>query len=258
MNGNTKMFLSIRTLAFALLCAVVSPGSQAGLLRQEDLVSKNLVVFSTGAGQVALDGKSNDKVGPFAEALVPLISMADLSLGQILSKLDDGINEKSEGFQRIAVAGNWLNEFSFHANTGRWKKRVALVVGNAHYKDRILFSPLADAKAIGAALLASGFEVKVIVDANRMQMAAAVQELSESAGFDGLALVYFSGLGAKINGIDFIAPVDVYFDSYKASQSKDRFVEGNLSVNFLIDALRKARVSLLFIDACRDNPFAGK
>jgi Caspase domain len=252
-----KMLLTVRALIIALFCAVFPHASQAGIFR-EDLSSKNLVVFSTVAGKVALDGKSNDTNGPFTSALVPLITKADLPFGQFLSKLDNTLYEKSEGLQRIWVAGNWLGEFSLHSNSGFQSKRVALVIGNAQYKDRLLHSPEKDAKAISTALSTAGFEVTMLLNASRVQINDAIRVLSENVGSDGLALVYFSGFGFNISSVDYIAPVDFSTDDSRTRDFKDRIVEGALSVSFLVESLKKNRVSLLFIDVCRENPFSAR
>ena len=254
MNFKRQLSMVFRALGFALLCASTSTSGHAGL--RTVLTSGQLVVFSTASGQVALDGGPTDTLSPFAGALVPLLSKPGLSFGQMLSSLDLGLDEKSKGTQRIDLSGNWLGEFTLLSNSADSKlKRVALVMGNASYKGPPLNSPVADAQAIGTALLAAGFDVKVVLNATRQQMVTSLHNLSESAGPDGLALVYFSGFGARVNGIDFLVPIDANLVGTAGALARGEFMDRALSAASVVHAVRRSGLSIFFIDACRDNPF---
>src|SRR5512133_2890088 len=57
--------------------------------------------------------------------------------------------------------------------------RPALVIGSGGYKDAPLKNPPSDARAMAQALVACGFKVSLVVDANRAEMFRAVREFGE-------------------------------------------------------------------------------
>lgn len=129
--------------------------------------------------------------------------------------------------------------------------RFALIIGNDSYADvGRLTNARNDAQLMQQALTAQGFEVRVLTDATRDQMLAAVEDLARRApGLDAAAF-YFAGHGLQKDGENYLVPVDARLRSELAIPSE------TLAVDTVLRAMEAARVSLVFLDACRNNPLA--
>ena len=89
--------------------------------------------------------------------------------------------------------------------------RVALVIGNSAYKRSPLAGPLNDINAVAGSLRAVGFRVRVLANASKSEILEAWKEVQTVATYGGVALLYYSGHGARSNGDDLIVPVDATF-----------------------------------------------
>jgi formylglycine-generating enzyme required for sulfatase activity len=133
--------------------------------------------------------------------------------------------------------------------------RVALVIGNGAYAKGRLKNPPNDARAMAGALREAGFAVQEAIDADKVRMQRAIRDfgkrLKESGG---VGLFYYAGHGVQVGGRNFLIPLGAETE-----------VEGEADVDiFCIDAenvLRQmeeagARINIVILDACRDNPFS--
>lgn len=128
--------------------------------------------------------------------------------------------------------------------------RTALVIGNSNYSRwGRLKNAVNDAQLISGALRGAGFKVETVLDANREQMLRAVGNLAQRVR-GGTVLVYYSGHGIQAGDFNYLIPVDA-----DIHHQDDIAIE---AVNFgdVMAALRRspARVQLVVLDACRDNP----
>ncbi len=132
------------------------------------------------------------------------------------------------------------------------EQRVALVIGNAAYKESPLRNPVNDATDIAAALKALGFNVILRTNASRRQMVEAVRDFGNQIRRGGVGFFYYAGHGIQSRGKNFLIPVgaqldgeaDLEFESMDANMVQAQMDEaGN-------------RVNIVVLDACRDNPFA--
>ncbi|HEY6255716.1 MAG TPA: caspase family protein [Xanthobacteraceae bacterium] len=131
------------------------------------------------------------------------------------------------------------------------ERRVALVVGAASYLHATaLAHTLDDARDIAAALKRLGFEVDLVLNPNRADLEAAVRRLGEKSRGADAALFYYAGHAIQSQGVNWVLPIsaDIQNDRVLRFEALD------------LDAVREqveglARVSLLFIDACREDPF---
>jgi uncharacterized caspase-like protein len=136
-------------------------------------------------------------------------------------------------------------------------RRVALIVGNAAYEaEKPLKNPINDATAIANVLRNDlGFtDVKVLTNVRRRELIDAVAKFGDAARGADAAVFYFSGHGQQQNKANFLLPVDARIE--RAEHVK---AEG-LDADDVLAALEAAapRVSLMVLDACRDNPFAAR
>jgi uncharacterized caspase-like protein len=130
--------------------------------------------------------------------------------------------------------------------------RVALVIGNAAYAVGPLLNPTRDAQAMTALLRDIGFQVVEARDASRSQMQDAIARTQRLLkGQQGVGLMYYAGHGLQLDWRNYMLPVDV-----QLAQAAD-VPRQAIDVQAVLDAFRTAgnRMSIVVLDACRDNPF---
>jgi len=131
--------------------------------------------------------------------------------------------------------------------------RYALVVGNSSYASSPLANPVNDARDVGAALEAVGFDSLVRTDLNLAGMEGAVEEFLSRLNPGSTALIYYAGHGVQVQGENYLIPIGETINSESAVRSK------SLGLSDLLDRVSQKGVStlLVFLDSCRDNPFPG-
>ena len=131
--------------------------------------------------------------------------------------------------------------------------RRALVIGNDSYKYADpLKNAREDAKAIASELRGFGYEVTLHLDQTQKGMQAALRNFRDKVNAGDEVLFFFSGHAVEIDGKNFLTPVDAIGNN--ASQLADDSIDLKSSV---LDPLtmKKVKLTLALIDACRDNPF---
>ena len=81
------------------------------------------------------------------------------------------------------------------------ESRIALVIGNSDYSSGPLPNPANDAKLVGDALTALGFDVIARRNADQVTMKRAIQEFGsrlEKAGPAAVGLFYYAGHGMQL------------------------------------------------------------
>jgi hypothetical protein len=133
----------------------------------------------------------------------------------------------------------------------RAEHRVALVIGNSAYLHAgKLANPRNDAKAVADALQELGFDVFQGTDLTLAGFSRILTQFASAIQTADVALVFYAGHGAQIDGVNYLIPVDARLDG--AGDIADRTV----SLQKLQEVMeRRPRTNLLFFDACRDNPF---
>ncbi len=132
------------------------------------------------------------------------------------------------------------------------EQRLALVIGNSAYPTAKLLNPGNDAKAIAAKLGALGFEVIVKTDVNQREMTRAISQFGQRLQNGGVALFYYAGHGLQVRGRNFLVPVDAEIVSEASVRSEA------VDLDQLLEQLAPARLSMVILDACRNNPYEGK
>jgi uncharacterized caspase-like protein len=129
------------------------------------------------------------------------------------------------------------------------EKRVALVIGNANYSFvKPLANPGNDARAVGEALTRLGFTVYLDTDVGLALMNATIAAFGQDAADATIALFFYAGHGVQWNGENYLIPVD------STVQSADLLPYLASSLGFVERSIEKARVRLIFLDACRNLP----
>ena len=156
---------------------------------------------------------------------------------------------------------SWLRSFLAalltigFASTALAEKRVALIVANADYKGAALQNPTFDADLVATSLQNIGFVVKVVKNADLGTFDAAVTGFADDAQGAEVALFYFAGHGFTVN--EGIRPVSMLMStSADVTSDSDRVLRsGGIALDEIVGSLvGKARATLVFVDACRNDP----
>ena len=133
---------------------------------------------------------------------------------------------------------------------------LALVIGEDAYANVArLNTAVGDAHAVSDQLEAMGFVVRRGANLDRDAMSRALAAFDASLQPGDRALFFFSGHGFEISGANYLLPIDV---PAVAVNQDERLRDASFAVERVIDGVRArgARVAILVLDACRDNPFA--
>jgi uncharacterized caspase-like protein len=144
---------------------------------------------------------------------------------------------------------------TFAANPAMAEKRVAFVVGNGAYKNVAqLPNPPVDAKAMAAVLRNVGFDVVEGTNLTRDAMTEKLLDFGKKAQGADVAIFFYAGHGIAIGGTNYLLPVDADIKS-----EMDVKLGAAINIDLTLDqTMNDAKVKLVFLDACRDNPFAAK
>ena len=141
------------------------------------------------------------------------------------------------------------------AEAARADRRVAFVVGNGAYRSVAqLPNPPVDAKAMAATLRNIGFDVVEGTNLTRDKMTEKLLDFGRKAQGADIAVFYYAGHGIAISGTNYLLPVDADLKS-----EMDVKLGSAINIDVTLDqTMGDAKVKLVFLDACRDNPFAAK
>jgi len=141
------------------------------------------------------------------------------------------------------------------ATAAQADRRVAFVVGNGAYKNvAALPNPSIDAKAVAGALRNVGFEVVEGTNLTRDKMTERLLDFGKKAQGADIAVFFYAGHGIAISGTNYLLPIDADIKS-----EMDVKLGAAINIDLTLDqTMGDAKVKLVFLDACRDNPFAAK
>ncbi|MEZ5818475.1 MAG: caspase family protein [Hyphomicrobiaceae bacterium] len=143
-------------------------------------------------------------------------------------------------------------QVAFGTLPGLAAQRIALVIGNAAYKETTpLKNTLNDAKDVAAALKRLGFEVLEGLDLDKRAMERLIRRFDQELTGAEVALFFYAGHGLQVAGQNYLVPTDA-----RLAAEGDIDFE-SLPLNLVLRRMeREARTSLVLLDACRDNPLA--
>ncbi|SDK20526.1 MULTISPECIES: caspase family protein [Bradyrhizobium] len=141
------------------------------------------------------------------------------------------------------------------AGAANAERRVAFVVGNGAYKNVAqLPNPPVDAKAMAGVLRNVGFEVVEGTNLTRDKMTEKLLDFGKKAQGADVAVFFYAGHGIAISGTNYLLPIDADIKS-----EMDVKLGAAINIDLTLDqTMSDAKVKLVFLDACRDNPFAAK
>ena len=142
-----------------------------------------------------------------------------------------------------------VSVFSFAAN------RIALVIGNSNYSEiGKLENPRQDAIDVSKTLQEMGYKTSLILDAGEAKLRKEARSFSALSESSDLALVYYSGHGAQINGVNYILPTDLELPKSES----DIELPSTLSLINKIFHLRSTSVHLSDANSSRLAPVKSK
>jgi uncharacterized caspase-like protein len=156
---------------------------------------------------------------------------------------------------RFLIAAISAMAFLVSGNAAFADKRVAFVVGNSAYKNvPQLPNPAIDAKSIARVLRNVGFEVVEGTNLTRDAMTSKLLDFGKKSEGADVAVFFYAGHGIAVNGTNYLLPVDADLKS-----EMDVKLGAAINVDLTLEqTMADAKVKLVFLDACRDNPFAAK
>jgi uncharacterized caspase-like protein len=166
-----------------------------------------------------------------------------------------GFRTKGRMTMRFWIAALSIATLLFSGEAALADKRVAFVVGNAAYKNvPQLPNPATDAQTMAKTLRNVGFDVVEGTNLTRDKMTEKLLEFGRKSEGADVAVFYYAGHGIAVNGTNYLLPVD-------ADLKSEMDVKIGAAINVdttLQETMQDAKVKLVFLDACRDNPFAAK
>jgi uncharacterized caspase-like protein len=127
--------------------------------------------------------------------------------------------------------------------------RVALVIGNSNYANLPkLSNPTNDAEAIADNLGKMGYGTRLVLNVSEQELRREVRKFAADSNKADVALVFYAGHGAQLNGENYLLPADI-----DVPQTEADIQLSGLKVDDLINSIR-SNTKIVFLDACRDNP----
>jgi TPR repeat protein len=159
---------------------------------------------------------------------------------------------------RIGIVSRWMVAALLvcaGCSAAHAEKRVALVIGNSAYRTvPVLPNPTADARLISDTLSSLGFAIVgggAQLDLDKASFDEALRKFGTALTGADVALFYFAGHGVETHGLNYLVPVDAH-----PADEGDVFAQ-TTGLAGILDQMEKAgaRINLVLLDACRDNPF---
>ena len=131
------------------------------------------------------------------------------------------------------------------------ERRVALVVGNGAYERATpLTNAVPDAEAVAKTLRSLDFEVVLGTDLDKIRMEGVLKRFIQSLAGADVSLFYYSGHAVQVDEQNHLIPTNAAIRTF-AELALD-----TISIDTVLAYMREnTKVQLLFLDACRDNPF---
>jgi hypothetical protein len=137
-------------------------------------------------------------------------------------------------------------------------KRVALVVGNGTYRNVAwLDNPANDARLVADTLRALGFALVgggPQLDLDKAAFDRVVQDFGAQLQGADVGLFFYAGHGVQVRGTNYLIPVDA--NPTREADADFQMLDTSLVIRQMEGA--GTRLNLVILDACRNNPFAGR
>lgn len=156
------------------------------------------------------------------------------------------------GFALGFLVATWIAPV-WAGTAGSEGSRVALVIGNGAYRSNPLTNPVGDAQAVANNLRRLGFQVTFKENTSRRDLIEALRDFANGATQHGVRLFYYAGHGVQLRGRNYLVPVDA------GLTGEDDLPTQAADLTDFVERMGSARngLSVIVLDACRNNPFGG-
>jgi uncharacterized caspase-like protein len=130
--------------------------------------------------------------------------------------------------------------------------RVAFVIGNSDYAGSAkLANPTNDSSAISEELKRLGFETYLFQNLKVEDVPALKKQLEERLKRNTRLVFYYAGHGVQLESKNYLLPINASF------KNADTLANQSLYLGDILQTIQKTRprLSVVVLDACRDNPF---
>lgn len=138
-------------------------------------------------------------------------------------------------------------------------RRIALVIGNGSYLSiGQLKNPTNDAQLIAKVLTGLGYTLiggVAQIDLDRRHFEQVVQQFGHAISGASVAVFYYAGHGMQVDGTNWLVPVDAELTPRKQDLPFSLLSADNILLQ--MDG-GGARLNLLILDACRNNPLSSR
>jgi hypothetical protein len=125
------------------------------------------------------------------------------------------------------------------------------VVGNSHYPGAPLSNATNDAFDMAQTLRDLGFDVIYKQDVTRDEFLTAISTFANRTSGNGGGLFYYSGHAFQMNGVNYLAPIDI---GNVVSSTVDQTA---VRLERIFSALgQSGGANILLLDSCRNSPFS--
>ena len=133
------------------------------------------------------------------------------------------------------------------------RQKYAVVIGNQSYSHApVLPNAWNDAQDVADLLASQGYDVTLLRDASKRDFEGLMQRILFDVNRNTEVLFYYAGHGVQIGSENYLIPTDARLD-----QVGDLPFE-SVSVGSLVSIVgARARLQIIILDSCRNNPFAG-
>jgi hypothetical protein len=146
-----------------------------------------------------------------------------------------------------------LNRVSFNTKVDlRSEKRTALVIGNGKYIDRFsLKNPTNDSQAMKEVLEKVGFKVLYGENVSKEEFLSLVNKFQTELNRNGgVGLFYYAGHGLEIENVNYLVPTNANLNDLS------NVTVESIKLNEVLSKINNsnARLRIVFLDSCRNNP----
>ncbi|MES2814897.1 MAG: caspase family protein [Pseudomonadota bacterium] len=133
------------------------------------------------------------------------------------------------------------------------RQKYAIVIGNQSYAHAPqLPNAWNDALDVADLLADQGYDVTLMKDASKRDFEALMQRVLFDVDRNTEVLFYYAGHGVQIGSENYLIPTDAELDQV------DDLPFETISVGSLVSIVgSRARLQIIILDSCRNNPFAG-
>lgn len=220
--------------------------TQKGLLdaeKAQELLPDNLLVLSTRGKIYAALGRHEEAVKDLKKAarLAPKNKEFRAKLDKILASI---VAKAEENKKQKVISSP--------------PKRFALLIGNDSYSNLKDYQQLKkaknDAQSLADTFEKIGYKTTLGLDLGRSAINKTLDKFADQINPGDEVVFFFAGHGVRIKGRNYLLPSDIP-DMSKSSE--DYLTTEAIPADRITDIIKNkgARVAMLILDACRNNPF---